>query len=67
MIEQLQGFEAAAGAWERDILPARVRRYDPGWLDSLCLSGDVTWGRLAAREAAAAAQPHGDHRAGAAA
>src|SRR6185369_6544046 len=29
VIEQLQGFEAAAGAWEREILPARVRRYDP--------------------------------------
>jgi len=54
VLEQLQGFEAAAGAWERDILPARVRRYDPAWLDGLCLAGDVTWGRLAAREAAAA-------------
>ena len=54
VIEKLQGFEAAAGAWEREILPARVRRYDPAWLDELCLSGEVTWGRLAAREAAAA-------------
>jgi ATP-dependent Lhr-like helicase len=54
VIEQLQGFEAAAGAWERDILPARVRRYDPAWLDALCLAGDVTWGRLAGREAAIA-------------
>jgi len=54
VIEQLQGFEAAAGAWEREILPARVRRYDPAWLDALCLSGEVTWGRLAARESAAA-------------
>jgi len=54
VIEQLQGFEAAAGAWERDILPARVAAYDPAWLDALCLAGDVTWGRLAAREAASA-------------
>ncbi len=54
VIEQLQGFEAAAGAWERDILPVRVGRYDPSWLDGLCLSGEVTWGRLAAREAAGA-------------
>ncbi|HEY4188411.1 MAG TPA: DEAD/DEAH box helicase [Polyangia bacterium] len=53
VIEQLQGFEAAAGAWERDLLPARVQRYEPAWLDGLCLAGDVTWGRLAAREAAA--------------
>jgi len=54
VIEQLQGFEAAAGAWEREILPARVAAYDPAWLDALCLAGDVTWGRLAAREAASA-------------
>jgi len=54
VIEQLQGFEAAAGAWERDILPARVAAYDPAWLDGLCLAGEVTWGRLTAREAASA-------------
>ena len=54
IIGQLQGFEAAAGAWERAILPARVNNYDPSWLDSLCLSGEITWGRLAARESAAA-------------
>ncbi|HSB41565.1 MAG TPA: DEAD/DEAH box helicase [Methylomirabilota bacterium] len=46
VIEQLQGFEAAAGVWERDLLPARVAAYQPGWLDELCLSGEVTWGRL---------------------
>ncbi|HMC93810.1 MAG TPA: DEAD/DEAH box helicase, partial [Polyangia bacterium] len=55
IIGQLQGFEAAAGAWERAILPARVNNYDPTWLDSLCLSGEITWGRLTARESAAAA------------
>ncbi|MES1165663.1 MAG: DEAD/DEAH box helicase, partial [Verrucomicrobiota bacterium] len=51
VIAQLQGFEAAAGAWERAILPARLAGYDSGWLDALCLSGGVTWGRLAARPA----------------
>ena len=51
MIAELQGFEAAAGAWERAILPARVAGYDPAWLDALCLSGGVSWGRLAARPA----------------
>jgi ATP-dependent helicase Lhr and Lhr-like helicase len=51
VIAQLQGFEAAAGAWEREILPARLVGYDPAWLDALCLSGDVAWGRLAARPA----------------
>ena len=36
VIERLEGFEAAAGAWERELLPARVARYDPGALDELC-------------------------------
>jgi ATP-dependent Lhr-like helicase len=47
VIGQLQGFHAAAGAWEREILPARVTGYEPGLLDALCLSGEVAWGRLA--------------------
>jgi ATP-dependent helicase Lhr and Lhr-like helicase len=51
VIAQLQGYEAAAGAWERAILPARLVGYDSGWLDALCLSGAVAWGRLAARPA----------------
>jgi ATP-dependent Lhr-like helicase len=51
VVAQLQGFEAAAGAWEREILPARVAAYDTAWLDALCLSGEVAWGRLASREA----------------
>jgi len=54
VLGQLQGFEAAAGAWERELLPARVAGYDPAWLDTLCLSGEVTWGRLSGRDAAAA-------------
>jgi ATP-dependent Lhr-like helicase len=49
VIEQLQGFELAAGAWERDILSLRVEEYRPGRLDDLCLSGDITWGRLSPR------------------
>ena len=46
VIEQLQGVELPASAWERDVLPARVADYDPAWLDQLCLSGEVAWGRL---------------------
>ncbi len=53
VVEQLQGFELAAGAWEESVLPARVAAYDPAWLDALCLSGEVVWGRLAVRSAAA--------------
>ena len=45
-VEQLQGLELAAGAWEDDVLAARVADYRGAWLDSLCLSGAVAWGRL---------------------
>jgi ATP-dependent Lhr-like helicase len=47
--EQLQGFELAAGAWERDVLAARMEGYRPEWLDELCLSGELRWGRLTIR------------------
>jgi ATP-dependent Lhr-like helicase len=47
VVGQLQGFHAAAGAWEREILPSRVSAYDPTALDALCLGGEVAWGRLA--------------------
>ena len=46
VIEQLQGFEIPAAAWERVILPSRVGKYHPKWLDALCLEGEVVWGRL---------------------
>ncbi len=49
VIEQLQGFEAAAAAWEAEILPARVQDYEPRLLDSLCLGGEVVWGRWTRR------------------
>ena len=52
-IEQLQGFEIAAGSWESSVLPARVRGYRPEWLDELCLSGQVAWARLTVRSAPA--------------
>ncbi len=52
VIEQLEGFEVAAAGWEREVLPARVARYEPGWLDELCLSGEVAWGRLRRHESA---------------
>ena len=45
-VAQLDGFEAAAGAWERHILPARVEGYSPSMLDTLTLSGEVGWARL---------------------
>ena len=51
VIEQLQGFEWPAGEWER-IFAQRVESYRPEWLDDLCLSGEVTWGRLSLLEPA---------------
>jgi ATP-dependent Lhr-like helicase len=46
IIDQLEGFEAHAAAWEGELLPARMVEYDPAWLDALCLSGEVVWARL---------------------
>ena len=45
-MEQLEGFEIAAAAWEHDVLPARVADYGAEQLDGLCVSGRVAWGRL---------------------
>ncbi|HEV8441778.1 MAG TPA: DEAD/DEAH box helicase [Methylomirabilota bacterium] len=56
-VEQLQGFELAAGSWEESILPARVESYRPEWLDDLCLSGEAVWGRLGLRPAGIAGVP----------
>jgi ATP-dependent Lhr-like helicase len=52
VIEQLQGFELATGAWEHSVLAARVEGYRREWLDELCMSGQVSWGRLAIRDIA---------------
>jgi ATP-dependent helicase Lhr and Lhr-like helicase len=46
VISMLQGIDAPTVAWERDLLPGRVSAYQPQWLDELCLTGDVGWGRL---------------------
>jgi ATP-dependent Lhr-like helicase len=48
ILDLLDGYELAAGAWESEVLPARLTDYDPLWLDGLCLSGEVAWGRLTA-------------------
>lgn len=53
VIEQLQGFELPAAAWEGAVLPARVAGYRADWLDQLCGAGELAWGRLALRDASA--------------
>jgi ATP-dependent Lhr-like helicase len=69
IIEQLEGFEAPAAAWEGELLPSRLAEYDPAWLDALCLSGEVVWARLtppappSASARAAAAAENGVERA----
>jgi ATP-dependent Lhr-like helicase len=45
-IRQLQGYEAPANSWERQILKRRISDFDPATLDQLCLTGAVGWGRL---------------------
>src|SRR6185437_9434224 len=46
VIASLDGYELAAAAWERSVLPARLDRYDASMLDMLCLAGEAAWGRL---------------------
>jgi ATP-dependent Lhr-like helicase len=46
VLQQLQGFEIPANAWERQVLARRIVDYDSKWLDQLCLTGAVGWGRL---------------------
>ena len=48
VIEALDGFEVAAGAWEPQILALRISEYSPEWLDRLCYTGKAGWGRLTA-------------------
>ena len=49
VVAQLEGFEAAAGAWESEILAARLADYEPDWLDERCLAGHIAWMRLRPR------------------
>ena len=47
LLEQLEGYSAPVSAWESDLLPARLRGYDPSWLDRASGSGKTVWARLA--------------------
>jgi ATP-dependent Lhr-like helicase len=48
VLDQLEGVEIAAGAWESEVLPARINGYEPGWLDEQCLAGRYVWARIGA-------------------
>jgi ATP-dependent helicase Lhr and Lhr-like helicase len=49
VIQQLDGFELPAAAWESDVLASRCEEYDPVLLDTLCMTGRVAWGRTGGR------------------
>jgi ATP-dependent Lhr-like helicase len=49
VLGQLQGFEAAAVAWEPELLSRRLHHYSTTWLDALCHSGQAAWLRLSPR------------------
>jgi ATP-dependent helicase Lhr and Lhr-like helicase len=42
-LDRLFGYPAPADLWESDILPARLSRYQPAWLDRLFRETDLTW------------------------
>jgi ATP-dependent Lhr-like helicase len=46
VLHQLEGFEAAAGAWETELLASRIEDYSSRWLDELCRAGRIGWNRL---------------------
>jgi ATP-dependent Lhr-like helicase len=50
VLDLLDGYDLPAAAWEPQILALRVRDYDPHWLDQLCFTGRVGWGRLSPRQ-----------------
>jgi ATP-dependent helicase Lhr and Lhr-like helicase len=46
VLAQLEGYEAAAGAWESELLGSRIEDYSSRWLDELCRAGRIGWNRL---------------------
>lgn len=51
VIGQLQGFEAAASAWENEIIPGRVFAYESAMLDAAATQGEVMWARQPSEKA----------------
>jgi ATP-dependent Lhr-like helicase len=60
VLHELEGCAVPAAAWERDILPLRVKQYLPQGLDKLCAAGRIAWYRATegnASDAAPASAP----------
>jgi ATP-dependent Lhr-like helicase len=53
VLAQLEGYEAAAGAWESELLALRLQDYSTLWLDDLCRAGKIVWTRVGAPSSAA--------------
>ena len=45
-LTQLEGCAIAAGAWENEVLRARIFDYSPDLLDAACASGQFSWLRM---------------------
>ncbi|MCZ6868842.1 MAG: DEAD/DEAH box helicase [Gammaproteobacteria bacterium] len=43
ILERLRCLPLAANQWEADVLPARLRHYNSGWLDTLLEEGSFCW------------------------
>lgn len=57
IVEQLAGIECAAGAWETEILPKRIRDYQSSYIDLLHTSGQSVWLRLNSKSSAKGSGP----------
>jgi ATP-dependent Lhr-like helicase len=53
IVRQLEGYEIPAAAWEAYVLPKRVAGYKSEYLDRLCYSGEIMWGRISQHPALA--------------
>src|ERR1700736_1951497 len=62
VLRQLQGYEAPANAWERQLLSRRIAGYDPKTLDHLCFNGNIGWGRLSPGPSIVDDSPERSHR-----
>ncbi|HEV3158013.1 MAG TPA: DEAD/DEAH box helicase [Candidatus Baltobacteraceae bacterium] len=62
VVRQLEGYEISAAAWEGRVLPARITGYRTEYLDRLCYSGDVMWGRLSPHPALDSEEEEGRRR-----
>ncbi len=50
VLELFDGYDLPAAAWEPQVLALRVKDYTPHWLDQLCFTGRIGWGRLSPRQ-----------------